>query len=178
MELAAQMSTQHGCRSATSMAHLFEAVTSLLGLRHETTFDAQAVLELESAARRNRRSPRSHRFGCGGAGQIDQRPVIAAIIADLLAGERPESIADGFHTAVAAAVAGVADQFLAQTRRSTPVVLTGSVFENALLLQRTVDQLEAGGHFVYTHGVVPPNDDGIAPGQAFVAVHGTVELCD
>ncbi|HZS22728.1 MAG TPA: carbamoyltransferase HypF, partial [Pseudonocardiaceae bacterium] len=47
--------------------------------------------------------------------------------------------------------------------------LSGGVFQNVLLLERTVATLENAGFRVLTHCRVPPNDAGISLGQVAVA---------
>ncbi len=49
------------------------------------------------------------------------------------------------------------------------VVLSGGVFQNTLLLDKTFPLLDASGFEVYTHHRVPTNDGGIALGQAIIA---------
>jgi hydrogenase maturation protein HypF len=49
------------------------------------------------------------------------------------------------------------------------VALSGGVFQNLLLLERTVARLELRGFRVLVHSRVPPNDAGISLGQAAVA---------
>ncbi len=49
------------------------------------------------------------------------------------------------------------------------VALSGGVFQNRLLLNRTMKLLDAAGFEVLTHNRVPPNDGGVSLGQAVVA---------
>jgi len=49
------------------------------------------------------------------------------------------------------------------------VALSGGVFQNMLLLERTTDRLETQGFRVLRHRQVPPNDGGISLGQAVIA---------
>ena len=48
------------------------------------------------------------------------------------------------------------------------MVLTGGVFQNALLVERVIREAGARAR-VYRHAAVPPGDGGLALGQAVVA---------
>ena len=162
-----QFTSGFGCVPTTSMGRLFDAVASIVGLRHAISYEAQAAIDLEHAARDNREAAAAYAFDLDGP-HLDQRPVVAAIAADVRAGRSVAAIADGFHTAVAHAVCGLADRHATDGQ---VVVLSGGVFQNALLTERTVARLRDRGHDVRTHRLVPPNDGGLALGQAFIATH-------
>jgi hydrogenase maturation protein HypF len=94
--------------------------------------------------------------------EIDLRPTVRAAVADVIDQVSPAEISARFRAtlvcATADAVAGTG---------YLPVVLTGGVFQNQRLAERVVRALPE--HQVHLHGAVPPNDGGIALGQALVA---------
>jgi hydrogenase maturation protein HypF len=78
------------------------------------------------------------------------------------------AIAAGFHQAVARLIADVAERLASDTGIDR-VALSGGVFQNALLLRLAKDALTDRNLRVLTHRAVPPNDGGLALGQAAVA---------
>ena len=56
-------------------------------------------------------------------------------------------------------------------RDAARVVLSGGVFQNRLLAERVHALLAASGFQVFTHRLAPPNDGGLALGQAVIAGH-------
>ena len=165
-----QVQRNVGCVPTTSMGRLFDAVASLLGVRHRISYEAQAAVELEALAEHGTIDPWAPRwsFAVGDDAVIDAAPVVRGLVDDLLAGVEPADLALGFHGSVARAVRQVAD-LLRSGRGSMPVVLTGGVFQNALLTRLTTDGLERDGLEVLTHRLVPPNDGGLSLGQAVIA---------
>jgi len=171
----ALLRTQLGTRTATvpcsSMGRFFDAVAALLGVRQRIGYEAQAAIELEHLARSavatDRRPPRL-RFDVDGDQVLDHRPLIRGLVDGLRAGVPPAVLALEVHRAVAVAVAQVAAR-LAVTENITTVGLTGGVFQNVLLLRECSTRLQQRGLTLLTHRLVPPNDGGLALGQAVVA---------
>jgi hydrogenase maturation protein HypF len=162
-----------GCVPTTSMGRLFDAVASLLGVRHRISYEAQAAIELEVLAERGNVDAAAlpWAFGLDADGIIDPFPVLLGIVAAVTDGGDLASAALAFHHAVAAAVLAVSRQ-VALAHGAMPVALTGGVFQNALLTRLTREALEAEGFEVLTHRLVPPNDGGLSLGQAVIAGYG------
>jgi hydrogenase maturation protein HypF len=165
--LRSQMDTGTACVPCTSMGRLFDAVASLLGVRHRIAYEGQAAIELETLATtaQDRGTPRL-RLAVGADGVLDPAPLLAGLVAGLRAHYPTSLLAAAFHVAVADAVA----EAVAAVGRGVRVVgLTGGVFQNVLLLRLCRQRLRDGGFEVLTHRVVPPNDGGLALGQAAVS---------
>ncbi len=163
-----QIDRNIACVPTSSMGRLFDAVASLLALRQRVSFEAQAALDLEMAAGRgNELTP--YRFELDGT-IIRVVPVVRRIVDDLRDGHRPADIALTFHLAISELVVDVAERTRDRDGLST-VALTGGVFQNALLTTMCLDRLEDRNFRVLTHRLVPPNDGGLALGQAFIAAH-------
>ena len=183
--LASQLGSGATCVPTTSMGRLFDAVASLLGVRHESRYEAEAAMALEHAALaaapdRDLQTgdmaatcgphvPETvlKGFATGADGVLDPAPTLAGLVAGLRAGVTPGALAWGFHVTVADAVAEVVMRVAGPVRL---VGLTGGVFQNVLLLRLTRERLTRLGFTVLTHRTVPPNDGGLALGQAAVSV--------
>jgi hydrogenase maturation protein HypF len=99
---------------------------------------------------------------------FDAAPLIRAVAADVRAGVDATVIAAKFHNAVADVIVQLALR-LRDQRGLQRVALSGGVFQNVTLLQLVVEQLRASNFDVLTHRLVPPNDGGLALGQAVIA---------
>jgi hydrogenase maturation protein HypF len=165
--LLRQLERNVQCVATSSMGRLFDAVSSLLGLRQRASYEAQAAIELEWIAASHLDGAPNYRFGLDGD-QIDVAPVLAALIDDVAHGEDIGPMAAGFHLAVARMMGDVADLIRARTGLGT-VALSGGVFQNSLLVRLARGELASRNLMVLTHRFVPPNDGGLALGQAVVA---------
>ncbi len=149
----------------SSAGRLFDAVAAILGLRDTVTYEAQAAIELEQVADLDERG--TYALAVEGE-RVDVGALVRAVVQDLRAGVGVPVIAARFHQALADVVAAVCARLRDEHALDT-VALSGGVFQNGLLLARTLDGLEGHGFTVLTHRQVPCNDGGISLGQAAVA---------
>ena len=91
--------------------------------------------------------------------------MLRAILADRQAGVPVARTSARFHNALAGLAVAIARRWGGER-----VVLSGGCFQNATLCGRVRERLQAAGLRVYSHRLVPPNDGGIALGQAAIAV--------
>jgi hydrogenase maturation protein HypF len=151
----------------SSMGRLFDAVSSMLGLRETVNYEGQAAIELEALA--GRAGVQGYEFEIDeGTGVIKAEALIRRVVEDLLNGLPPPEISAQFHLGVARLIATLA-RHTRTARRLNRVVLSGGVFQNAFLLENVCRMLKVDGFEVYTHSRVPANDGGISFGQAAIA---------
>ncbi|MHB0979300.1 MAG: carbamoyltransferase HypF [Thermoleophilia bacterium] len=169
----------------SSAGRLFDAVSSLLGLRYEAGYEGQAAIALETAARRH--------YASAGLPEPDEAPgwivhlaeppvspgtvtpsvlpiapIGHAVVVDAVAGLPTPAIAARFHHALAWITAAAAER-AATAHGLDTVALSGGVFQNMLLLELLATQLEYRGLRVLVHRKVPTNDGGLCLGQAETA---------
>lgn len=154
------------CVPCSSMGRLFDAIASLLGVRHRIDYEGQAAIELEAMAE-TASTTEPLQLLVRPDGVIDPTPMVLAIVAALRSGTPPAVLAAGFHRAVANAVADVVTRVAGPVRLAG---LTGGVFQNVLLLRECRTRLQMRGFEVLTHHIVPPNDGGLALGQAAISM--------
>jgi hydrogenase maturation protein HypF len=170
-----QLGSGLGCVPTSSMGRLFDAVSSLCGVRHVVDYEAEAAIELEGLARAALHlGKHGYRFAIGaadGTSVANAAPVVRAVSADLRAGVPLPDVAARFHDAVAELVVDLA--LLARTASGLDVVaLGGGVFANSWLLEAAQHRLTEQGFTVLRPRLLPPNDGGIALGQLLVGASG------
>jgi len=148
----------------TSAGRLFDAYAALCGLRQHAGYEGQGAAMFE-AAMDGSDSCRAYDMPLIENGNapmvVDWEPALAAALADLRHGTGAAPVSAALHKGLAAAVAAVA------VRIGQPkVVLTGGCFQNVRLTEATVAALANVGLTPYWHRTVPPNDGGLAVGQA------------
>jgi hydrogenase maturation protein HypF len=153
----------------SSLGRLFDAVAALSGLSTAVTYEGQAAAELEAALWRERRSlgqRPGYRFAVDDAG-IDPAPFWPELLADLEHGCSAGEIAQHFHRGLVGALVALAERQAGLVERT--IVLSGGVLQNAYLLRALRARLGRRGWHVLCHERLPPNDGGLAVGQAAIA---------
>ena len=154
----------------SSCGRLFDAVSSLLGLCHFSSFEGEAAITLEMAM--TDADPQSYPYNLSCDDQqcylADFTPTIRAIVTDLTQGLASSTIAARFHNTIIKLCLELVTTLAAETG-ITKVVLTGGVFQNNFLHSRLKRLLAQNGFDVYTNSLTPPNDGGISLGQAVLA---------
>lgn len=149
----------------SSAGRFFDAVASILNLRHRTSFEGQAAMELEFSIRCQ--TDDAYRFELRDESPIviDWQPAIMELLQDRDSAVPIEFISAKFHNMLTETIVAVAQKI-----GEPKIVLSGGCFQNRYLLERTIDRLRAENFRPYWHQRIPPNDGGIALGQ-IVAAH-------
>jgi hydrogenase maturation protein HypF len=155
----------------SSAGRLFDAVASILGLRHRVTFEGQAAMELEFAIQPAIDEVYPFEVTDGLPSIVDWTPMIPEILIDLQKGQPTGNISAKFHNTLTESIVAVARK-VGETR----ILLTGGCFQNRYLVERSVGRLLDAGFRPYWHQRVPPNDGGIALGQAVAAARSALAV--
>ena len=152
---------------STSAGRLFDAVSAILGIRYENTFEGEASTALMYEAMKCN----YHVCACdyeliGEYVETDQ--IVKDLVLRRLAGEDPRELAYRFHRLLGEAAAEFVSANVGTVRTAA---LSGGCYQNTLLLDVTKKALTNRGFKVLTHGLIPPNDGGISIGQAFYGMN-------
>ena len=167
---------------SSSVGRLFDAVSSLLGIRQEVDFEGQAAMELETLAWTAYDSKDSMPDGDHYIGttvwenrqwQLDLRPLLLWLLADLKKGTPVAAIALFFHLWLVRSTHKALLQLFAKRYPTQNIILGGGCFQNKMLLEFLAERLEENGFNVYTGEQVPVNDGGVSLGQACIALRQT-----
>ena len=157
---------------ASSMGRLFDAAASALGVRQVSHYEGQAAMELEALAGTHAGAKlpalTARLEGDPARCVIDPVPLLRALLDGTRAGVDRRLLAAGFHEAVAEAFANVALR-VARDAGLSVVALGGGSFQNIRLLTQVTRHLQDAGLRVLRAHRLPPNDGGLAFGQAAVA---------
>lgn len=152
---------------SSGAGRLFDAVSAIVGICDRNTFEGEAAIALESFTRPDVVDDYPFDIKFSKPLEIDFSRTILRIIEDLLSGEEKAVIASKFHNTVATAVFKVT-KALSSIYAIKDVILSGGVFQNIYLLERTTSMLKSAGMKVHINEKVSCNDSGISLGQAYI----------
>ena len=162
----------------SSMGRLFDALSALAGIRGEIDYEGQAAVELEMTAYKAHPEPNKgtnyaegypyHIVEGEGIRIVKLGGLLSAIVEELHQDVSKARISVKFHNTIAQMINSMCQLINSETGIKE-VALSGGVFQNRLLLNKTVSLLEKNGFQVFTHKQVPCNDGGISLGQAVIA---------
>lgn len=152
------------CPATSSMGRWFDAAAGLLGVCRMMFYEGQAAMLLEGLAERHGGvEPLANGYTIKD-GELDLLPLMRELV-DIHDAPYGASL---FHATLIAAlvewVSGAAKQHELQS-----IALGGGCFLNQLLVEGVTEGLQQKGLTVYTACWVPPNDGGLALGQAWIA---------
>lgn len=148
---------------SSGAGRLFDAVSALTGICPFSTFDAEAPMRLESTVK----SGIDNHYPFTAGKIIVFAETFKAIIDDMRRTDIPV-ISAKFHNTIAQVILEVSEK-MRDEFSINKVVLSGGVFQNKYLLEKSISKLAKSRFKVFTNHQVPANDGGISLGQIVVA---------
>ena len=161
---------------STSVGRLFDAVSAILGIRRQSSFEGEASTALQFAAEEFEQKGKLNGneiwdnvqpviLGLEGRCILNTEALVKQIVEAKLQGTDSGELAYLFHQTLAEQVVAACIEARKSSGRNK-TALSGGVFQNRLLLHLTEERLGQEGFEVLRHHMIPPNDGGIAIGQA------------
>ncbi|MEI8216799.1 MAG: carbamoyltransferase HypF [Eubacteriales bacterium] len=155
---------------STSMGRLFDGISSLIDIHHENSYEGECAIMLENFAAKAINegiAPYGMKFEVDAMNIFSPKAVLQSIIKGKQEGASKEAMALGFHNAVAELILECSLR-IRQKEDINQVALSGGVFQNKILMEKTLELLRKEGFETYYNISVPPNDGGISLGQAYI----------
>ncbi len=168
--LLAQMADKNiNSVKSTSAGRIFDAVSAILGIKRSSTFEGEASTSLMFAAQKYEKEHSDISFMSDieliKDKKLNTNELVLNIAEKYLNGEGKEKLAYYFHDALSSMIVKQCVLSSNETGIKT-VALSGGVYQNILLLKLTKEKLKNANLNVIHHSIIPPNDGGIALGQA------------
>jgi hydrogenase maturation protein HypF len=169
MALRVQLERGFNAPQTSSLGRFFDAAAALAGVRQKVNFEAQAAIEFESVMDETEMS--AYQFEVK-EGTINALPAIASLLKDIQNGISPPILSARFHNGITMMIREACRSIRTETGIKE-IALSGGVWQNMILLKRSIRGLREDGFRVYIHHQIPANDGGLSLGQALV---GAVQL--
>lgn len=159
------------CIETSSMGRLFDAISSLLGIRKKVSYEGQAAIELEATVEDEYISHYNYNISLDSINNvyiIETYDTLLEILEDINMKTEKNIISSKFHNTVVDFTVETCKK-LREQYEINDVALSGGVFQNSYLLERVIKNLEKESFMVYTHKEIPSNDGGISLGQIAIA---------
>jgi len=156
----------------SSCGRLFDAVSSMLNITHETGFEAEAAINLEKCALAMD-DPHSYRFDIAqkdGVFVIQYASFLKSIVGEIERGIPVGIIARRFHNSVANVILAVSKKIRSK-KKINKVVLSGGVFLNGILRQTVLNLLKEADFDILQNENFQTTDLGICTGQTYAALN-------
>jgi hydrogenase maturation protein HypF len=148
---------------SSGAGRLFDAVSAILGLCVEARFDSEAPMRLESAIS----DKTDDYYPFKAEGSIVFADTFEGIIKDMKK-QSASVISAKFHNTIAQVILEVSKKIRKETSLNK-VMLSGGVFQNKYLFEKSLYLLNRNRFRVFTNRQVPANDGGISLGQLVIA---------
>lgn len=165
----------------SSMGRLFDVISSILNVCEYNGFEGECAIKLENMAVKAKEmdiEPINMSFDIYEEDNkiiVDASSLLKSVINVIHLGDEVACDIDicalslGFHYCVVDMVLKVIN-IVSHKSGIRDIALSGGVFQNSILLERCLERLRDNGYKVYINNKVPPNDSGIALGQAYIGM--------
>ncbi len=148
---------------STSAGRLFDAVSAILGIRLESSFEGEAATSLMYRAMEHGQEDMTADYALIEGDVLATDKIVKNLVEARLAGEDVNQLAYRFHYLLAKAIS---EAVILKAGDIRTAALSGGCYQNTLLLDLSKKMLEEKGFKVLIHSLIPPNDGGISLGQA------------
>ncbi len=147
------------------MGRLFDAVSSLVGICDNASFEAEGAIALENVAAKDVIGSYPYEIT---QDVIDLSKMIKQIVKDINDNLDVSVISALFHNTIGEIVFDIANRISSQTKLKK-VLVSGGCFLNKYLVNYIQNRFKDSGLKLFKHNNVPTTDLGVSIGQAVVA---------
>jgi len=156
------------CPQTSSMGRLFDAVSNIIGITDQVSYEGQAAIELEAVSDLEIQEAYSYRIIKQDMYIIEPYEMIKEVLKDKLNGISSKIMASKFQNTIVDLSVRLCT-YLREDTGINEVALSGGVFQNPFILKKISNKLRTKEFIVYNHTNLPSNDGAIAIGQIIIA---------